>query len=424
MRKLISTIAAMALFMTLVAAQQAMAAAVNNTVNRTITNTVTITHFEDVKGTSMDVTGLSASVDVSVNFVYSVTVVPNPTAQPGSYSDCVVYPVTVTNTGNTDDTFNMSYAVGSGWTPNSVAFYTNAGCTLALAGNNTGNLAKNGGAINLWVKLCIPDSSSGDSGANVEHFIGTSAGDPSVTKASDSEDATTTISAANLDGSSKTADTTNYKAGDTITYTIHLVNSGAVDATHVIVTDPIPTHLTFAASADGSLVGSDFVSSEVTVPAKVGAVNGTKDISFTATVNNGTPNMSVPNTASIAFKSGGNPTPEPPVTKSVTMLVDAPNLTVTKTADKANASPGDTITYTVTVANTGRDTARAVAISDTLSGFVTFGAFLGGGSAPVNCAPAEAAGVISGHPNNPVLDQLGAGVTMTFKYTVTVNNTP
>ncbi len=48
------------------------------------------------------------------------------------------------------------------------------------------------------------------------------------------------------------------------------------------------------------------------------------------------------------------------------------NLAVVKTADKATANPGDTVTYTITVTNNGPETATAVSLSDILSSSLTF----------------------------------------------------
>ncbi len=63
------------------------------------------------------------------------------------------------------------------------------------------------------------------------------------------------------------------------------------------------------------------------------------------------------------------PTPAPP----------AAQLTVTQTVDKATAAVGDTVTYTVTLANTGSLPATAVTVDDVMGG--TAGYLVGDGTA-------------------------------------------
>src|SRR5262249_29503798 len=54
------------------------------------------------------------------------------------------------------------------------------------------------------------------------------------------------------------------------------------------------------------------------------------------------------------------------VEASATIVVVAPNLTITKTADDNTVSAGSAIGFTVTVGNTGPGTARSVTLDDPL----------------------------------------------------------
>ena len=53
--------------------------------------------------------------------------------------------------------------------------------------------------------------------------------------------------------------------------------------------------------------------------------------------------------------------------------VTLPVITVVKTADKVSANPGEVVTYTTVVTNTGTGTASGVVLTDTLSPFTAFG---------------------------------------------------
>jgi large repetitive protein len=60
-------------------------------------------------------------------------------------------------------------------------------------------------------------------------------------------------------------------------------------------------------------------------------------------------------------------------TTSVITTVSSPRVTITKTADVANASPGGTITYTITVTNThATAAANAVTLIDPVPAYTTY----------------------------------------------------
>jgi uncharacterized repeat protein (TIGR01451 family) len=54
-------------------------------------------------------------------------------------------------------------------------------------------------------------------------------------------------------------------------------------------------------------------------------------------------------------------------------VVSPPALTVLKSANKASVAPGDIITYTETITNTGTGTAMSVVVTDSLSPYVQLG---------------------------------------------------
>jgi len=60
-------------------------------------------------------------------------------------------------------------------------------------------------------------------------------------------------------------------------------------------------------------------------------------------------------------------------TAYATMTVALPNLSIVKYADKASAAPGDIITYTETITNTGAGIAPSVVVTDSLGPYIQWG---------------------------------------------------
>ena len=404
------------------------------TFNRNITNTVSAT-YQDVNANAM--TPVTASVTVSVTYLYGVTLTPSPSTILSNNLGTVDYAVTVNNVGNASDSFLIANSLTSGWTPTTLVFYRDNGSgveTSTILASSTTDVIAAGGSQKIWVHIVIPDAVAPTS--NVESIKATSTtntkdatGSP-VAPVFDTTSLTTTLASANLTGSTKGVDQAglHYKANEAITYTIKLINSGTVGATSVVVTDTIPADIDTLASSYGTFSGNVFTSNTLTVPAKVGSTNGETDITITGKIKNTSPGIvdgtTLSNTATINYKSGTDITPESPdTTPAVVVTVDAPLLGVTKTSDVSTALPGTFINYHVTVTNNGHDTANTVVIADTLSGFVTFQQINGasdapGLSAPHNCSPTQASGVVSG---NVTGGSLAAGASADFWYRVLVN---
>jgi len=142
----------------------------------------------------------------------------------------------------------------------------------------------------------------------------------------------------------------------------------------------------------------------------------TATITYSVTVNNpDTGDKQLVNTVT-STTQGSNCPPGgtgPACTATVTDLI--PALTITKTASVSTTSPGSTVGYTITVADTGQTSYSPATVTDSLSGVLDDAAYGGGASATIGSVSYTA----------PVLTWTGSlnpGDTATITYSVTVDN--
>ncbi len=185
----------------------------------------------------------------------------------------------------------------------------------------------------------------------------------------------------------KTANMANVTTGQTITYTINFQNTGAGDATDVVIVDTIPAGINYISSNPaGTNLGGGLYSwnigfvaaggiSTINITGEVTATSG--NITNTATVyykdtdgNTLTPKTSTPCIITIV-----QPTPTWTRTSTPTMtgtptltptLTPYPVLVLTKVATPSTAKMGDTVTYIINYSNIGASPATGAVISDVL----------------------------------------------------------
>lgn len=222
----------------------------------------------------------------------------------------------------------------------------------------------------------------------------------------------------------KTDNVTNVTPGQALTYTLMYTNVSIVGASGVAITETVPANTTFNAGAslptvwscvDGAPGGTACTTAIGSVAANAGGM-----VTFSVTINNPAPAgvNAITNTASIADDGtkGTDPTPSNNSTTDVDTLTATPDLQISKTDGQTVVTPGQLLTYTLTITNVGNRTATGVQITDTLpantsfvsasdsgthlAGVVTWPAFtLAGGNASVSR-------IVTVQVNNP----LAAGV--------------
>ena len=161
----------------------------------------------------------------------------------------------------------------------------------------------------------------------------------------------------------KTADVQTANVGDTLTYTVKLMNDEVASSAwkEVVLTDEIPDGMTFVDSSvyvDNDAAQHSFENGLLTVPLGDIAAGQTVIVTFKATVNNDMYNQTIYNTAVAEGTNGivkdeeGNETGKYEDTDDGVYINKGDTMPyVTKTANVSEAQVGDKITYTVALGN-------------------------------------------------------------------------
>ena len=162
--------------------------------------------------------------------------------------------------------------------------------------------------------------------------------------------------------------------GDTITYTIPITNNGNTSTHSIIFTATIPDGTKFIVDSfyqDGFSINNIDSPSNVTlnnIPH-----NTTSTVTFKVLVNSIPPNNHVTNTANIAFDYVIDSTANPNILGknsinsniSITTISNS-NLIIAKKVDKSYVTLGNTLTYIMTIKNTGNTSTKTLTLIDTI----------------------------------------------------------
>jgi uncharacterized repeat protein (TIGR01451 family) len=157
-------------------------------------------------------------------------------------------------------------------------------------------------------------------------------------------------------------------AGSTLDYTIVITNSGTEFAPNVAMRDELPAYTAFVVGSFSSDRGGSLeVNAQVITWTGGLNANDQATLTFQAyltdTAVSGT---TITNTAIISDVNGLL------VDTAVTEIVTLPDLSGAKGVSQAEASGGDTLTYTITISNSGDVAANNVRITDTLPAQLTY----------------------------------------------------
>ncbi|WP_300619446.1 GEVED domain-containing protein, partial [Dokdonella sp.] len=170
--------------------------------------------------------------------------------------------------------------------------------------------------------------------------------------------------------------------GEQLTYTITLTNAGGVPATNYGVTDALDPNVTFVSADNGGTAGGGVVTwSGLTVPA-----NGSLTLTVVVEVADPIP-AGVTQIGNVAYETGTTPPACPPAGAQCVIVPTAPKVAIVKTltgesgSKPGQAEPGEQLTYTITLTNSGGSDATNYGVTDTLDPNVTFVSATNGGAA-------------------------------------------
>jgi uncharacterized repeat protein (TIGR01451 family) len=214
----------------------------------------------------------------------------------------------------------------------------------------------------------------------------------------------------------KTDGATSATPGLPISYTIVASNAGPSTAANAIVADAIPATIVGASwtcVGSGAAIcpanGSGSINANVTIPpgdSVTFTVNGTVSAAASG---------SLVNTATVTAPVGtADPNTGNNSATDTDALAASANLSITKTDSATTATPGNTITYTITASNAGPSDANGATVADTLPASITAVTWGCTGSGGGTC-PATGSGNINATVNLP------AGGSVTFLVSGTIN---
>ncbi|MCK9483089.1 MAG: DUF11 domain-containing protein [Candidatus Marinimicrobia bacterium] len=322
--------------------------------------------YRDANGNSLP-SVTSNTVTTIVSQVAGVDISPSTAVNNILLEHTVSYALTLTNTGNGTDTYDLTKVIVSGGAVNTAAIYYDAnGNGVADAGESevtaTSELAAD---ATYDLVIVVTNVSGADQSYSTETVTATSQFNASV---SDASVLTTTVSASVLTVT-MTADNLSPRPGDVVTFTIYGENNGTATSKHVVIVSPIATNLTYVpgsmkimtvsrtdAADDDS---SDFNvtnANSVTFTWGDAPQGASGSLTYQVIVNDDVPvGTIVTNSATVTFNNAAG-TSQSPVTANATgaTLTIAQIYGVLVGADiSIIGDPGDIVYYPTTVTNTG-----------------------------------------------------------------------
>jgi uncharacterized repeat protein (TIGR01451 family) len=284
----------------------------------------------------------------------------NPPAQTANPGQVVYFPIDVYNAGANPDVYNLTANVPTGWT---VVFYPDANCD-GMMDSPAPAPVTNTGLINPGETKCfiaaVQVPAGAAPGANPVSFTATSTTVPTVTDTITTTVTVNTIAQVTLDPDRSGTVT----SPGTIQYTHTLTNNSNTSATCTISGNGGSWGWTYQYSLDGSTWSASLSG----VP--VGANGGSQTIYVRVLVPAGEPIGRTDVNTVTANCTVGSATATDTATETTTIV--GGELRLQKSVDKANAYPGDTLTYTIVAENIGTGNLTNVKISDPIPAYTTF----------------------------------------------------
>ncbi len=332
-----------------------------------VNTTGDLTSSSGNSGTASDTLTVSPAADLSVTKTDGVT-----SATPGG---SVTYTIVVSNAGpSADPSVTLSDAFP---TPPLTCTYTSVaaggatGNTAAGSGDLAETLSMPAGSSVTYTAICAIDSDATGTLSNTA-TVTSSVTDtvPGNNSATDSD--TVLVPEADI-AVTKDDGVTSAAPGDSVTYTIVVSNTGPSDDPSVSLTDTFPappltcsyTSVAAGGATGNTAAGSGDLAETLSMPAGSSVTyTVTCDIDSDAT---GTLSNTATASGSVTDPDSSNNS----ATDSDTVLVPEADLSVTKDDGVTSAVPGESVTYTIEVSNTGPSDDPSVSLTDTFPAVLT-----------------------------------------------------
>ncbi|SEM90073.1 DUF11 domain-containing protein [Paenibacillus sp. OV219] len=374
----------------------------------TITNQSVVT-FSDGSSTSFSYSNTVNTMVNGPNFTLELST----TSTQASLGLPITYQITLRNSGNRSGNVTIYDILPPGTTFVANSIIVNGAPIPGITpedGIPVGDVFP-GDTVTVLFQLLlvsVPPSGQLDNTATADYFFITK-DDRTITGSVSSNAVSLTVTVLDVT-ISKSVNSAFTFVGDMLTYSVTIANIGSETLRQSVLIDPLPVGMSFV---QGS-VTIDGVRSPSSSPITgIGLGNIlpsiTVQVQFKAIVLEGSVGTLLTNEATLRFKLGifdQSITSDP-----VTTIISGPALSVTKSANVAQATVGDTVRYSITIYN-GGTTAADVIVRDAIPA----GTLFVQGSAVVNGRPLPAA-----NPDNGIaLGSLGPGHLFDLSFQVTV----
>ncbi|HXS62251.1 MAG TPA: putative Ig domain-containing protein [Streptosporangiaceae bacterium] len=206
--------------------------------------------------------------------------------------------------------------------------------------------------------------------------------------------------------------------GNTVNYTITVTDVGLTTYTDTEVDDDLTGLLDDANFNNDAVATAGSVEFDSPVLEWHGSLSPGDSVTmtFSVTVKDPQTGDQVMTSTTTSGATGAScPVSATPASCTATVAVLTPQLTITKTADSASATPGSTVGFTIRIANTGQTTYNGATVTDDLRGVLDDAAYNGDANATI--------GALSfASPTLTWTGSLAPGATTVVTYSATVNN--
>ncbi len=165
-----------------------------------------------------------------------------------------------------------------------------------------------------------------------------------------------------------------------LVYTLAYSNDSTVSVTGATISDVLPAGVTYVSCTGGSACSNTAGTVTWTLGTLAGGASGSATLRVT--VNTNYSSASLANSATLSATDPGNNPVTKTATSTIAVNVPHPNIVLQKTASTSLVAPGSNVTFTISYANNGSNTASSVVITDVIPSGFTYVSSTGSPTSP------------------------------------------